>query len=394
MTRPSRFLKSYPIPSRLPLKHSIRQGSAHMLKKNWKNQNSSTGKLFQTACDGILILDGDTGEITDANPAILEMLGYPPDYFVGRHLWDLGFLKDSSLTKNAFAKLKTDGYIRYEDLPLETRQGKAINGEFVCNAYFVDDKKVIQCNIRDITGRRKAEEELKRKNEDLHELNEELTAAQEELRQNIEELTLRERETPGDQPAAPACAGCRPLGLVALRSGDRIASWDERCREIFGVTGYQSLMDEILAIRMHPDDLPGFRARVEAALDPANPRPFTAEYRISQPDGSMRWIETHGIASFEGTGENRRATSLVRTVADISESKYDEDIIRLTVAVFRISSTSHDLHGMLGDMPDFSSSIRGAAQSGSGSSTITATSPTRRISVSLKSSLSVKVRSP
>ena len=148
------------------------------------------------------------------------MLGYPPDYFVGRHLWDLGFLKDSSLTKNAFAKLKTDGYIRYEDLPLETRQGKAINGEFVCNAYFVDDKKVIQCNIRDITGRRKAEEELKRKNEDLHELNEELTAAQEELRQNIEELTLKGKGAPGDQPAAPACAGCRPLGLVALRSGD------------------------------------------------------------------------------------------------------------------------------------------------------------------------------
>ena len=306
-------------------------------------------QLFQTACDGILILDGDTGEITDANPAILEMLGYPPDYFVGRHLWDLGFLKDSSLTKNAFAKLKTDGYIRYEDLPLETRQGKAINGEFVCNAYFVDDKKVIQCNIRDITGRRKAEEELKRKNEDLHELNEELTAAQEELRQNIEELTLRERDL-------QAISQQRQLALDAARLGwwhydpvTRIASWDERCREIFGVTGYQSLMDEILAIRMHPDDLPGFRARVEAALDPANPRPFTAEYRISQPDGSMRWIETHGIASFEGTGENRRATSLVRTVADISESKYDEDIIRLTVAVFRISSTSHDLHGMLGE---------------------------------------------
>ncbi len=104
-------------------------------------------RLFETAQDAILILDGDTGEIIDANKFILDMLGYPLDYFVGRHLWELGFLKDKSFAKNAFEKLKTDGYIRYEDLPLETKQGKAISVEFVSNVYLVGDKRIIQCNI-------------------------------------------------------------------------------------------------------------------------------------------------------------------------------------------------------------------------------------------------------
>ena len=250
---------------------------------------------------------------------------------------------------------------------METRQGKAINGEFVCNAYFVDDKKVIQCNIRDITGRRKAEEELKRKNEDLHELNEELTAAQEELRQNIEELTLREREL-------QAISQQRQLALDAARLGwwhyDPVTG-SPRGMNAAGRSSvsrdtspsWTRYSPSVCIPMTCPASGPGWRP----PSIPPIPGLSRQRTRISQPDGSMRWIETHGIASFEGTGENRRATSLVRTVADISESEYDEDIIRLTVAVFRISSTSHDLHGMLGEVPDFSSSIRGAAQSGSGS---------------------------
>ena len=117
-------------------------------------------RLFETAQDAILILDGDTGEIIDANKFILDMLGYPLDNFIGKHLWELGFLKDKSFAQNAFTKLKTDGYIRYEDLPLETKQGKSISVEFVSNAYFVGDKRIIQCNIRDITDRKVAHDIL------------------------------------------------------------------------------------------------------------------------------------------------------------------------------------------------------------------------------------------
>jgi PAS domain S-box-containing protein len=117
-------------------------------------------RLFETAQDAILILDGDTGEIIDANKFILDMLGYPLAYFIGKRLWELGFLKDKSFAQNAFAKLKTDGYIRYEDLPLETSVGMVMSVEFVSNVYLVGDKRIIQCNIRDITARKRVEDAL------------------------------------------------------------------------------------------------------------------------------------------------------------------------------------------------------------------------------------------
>jgi signal transduction histidine kinase len=88
------------------------------------------------------------------------MLRYPLEYFLGKHLWELGFLRDRSFAQNAFAKLKAKGYIRYEDLPLETIEGEAISVEFVSNVYLVGDKRIIQCNIRDMTKRKRAEDAL------------------------------------------------------------------------------------------------------------------------------------------------------------------------------------------------------------------------------------------
>jgi PAS domain S-box-containing protein len=126
----------------------------------------------------------------------------------------------------------------------------------------------------------------------------------------------------------------RQLALDAARMGwwhydpiTRILLWDEGYKQIFGVTGYQQPKDQVLS-RLHPEDLPGVWAKVEAALDPLNPQPYSAQYRINLPDGSMRWIEAHGIASFEGDGEKRLATSLVGTVADITGRKHAEELLR------------------------------------------------------------------
>ena len=46
-------------------------------------------------------------------------------------------------------------------MPLETRNGRQVEVEFVSNVYAVDDRQVIQCNIRDITERKQAEEALR-----------------------------------------------------------------------------------------------------------------------------------------------------------------------------------------------------------------------------------------
>jgi PAS domain S-box-containing protein len=113
-------------------------------------------RLFETAQDAILILDEDSGKIMDANPFVIDLLGYSLDELIGKELWQIGLFSDKDESKAAMEQLKKEGYIRYEDMPLETKEGKSVDVEFVSNSYMVDDHKVIQCNIRDITERAEA----------------------------------------------------------------------------------------------------------------------------------------------------------------------------------------------------------------------------------------------
>ncbi len=117
-------------------------------------------RLFEAAQDGILILDAVTGKITDSNPFMTELLSYSREEFVGKELWEIGLLADEEASKAAFIELQTNGYIRYEDRPLDTKSGHRRDIEFVSNVYQEGDRKVIQCNIRDITARRAAETEI------------------------------------------------------------------------------------------------------------------------------------------------------------------------------------------------------------------------------------------
>jgi PAS domain S-box-containing protein len=110
-------------------------------------------RLFETAHDGILILDADSGEIVDVNPFMIDLLQYPFEELRGRKLWDIGEFKDIAANRAAFATLQQNEYIRYENLPLRRRDGKVIQVEFVSNVYWVEADKVIQCNIRDISER-------------------------------------------------------------------------------------------------------------------------------------------------------------------------------------------------------------------------------------------------
>ena len=110
-------------------------------------------RLFETAQDGILILDADSGKIIDVNPFLLDLLDYPFESVIGLQLWEIGLFEDIAANQAAFEKLQTEEYIRYENLPLRTKTGKEIQVEFVSNVYFVGPAKVIQCNIRDITAR-------------------------------------------------------------------------------------------------------------------------------------------------------------------------------------------------------------------------------------------------
>src|SRR5512140_3994494 len=117
-------------------------------------------RLFEAAQDGILILDAETGAITDVNPFLIKMLGYSREEFVEKKLWEVGAFRDIEASQEAFEALQKNEYIRYEDLPLRAKSGKLVDVEFVSNVYLVDGEKVIQCNIRDITDRKQAQDAL------------------------------------------------------------------------------------------------------------------------------------------------------------------------------------------------------------------------------------------
>lgn len=131
-------------------------------QKNLRTSEIRYRRLFETARDGILIVDAVTRKITDVNPFLVELLGYSRDEFLGKELWEIGLLRDAEANHDAFRELQREGYIRYEDLPLESKDGKRREVEFISNVYEENGHPVIQCNIRDITERKQADQELER----------------------------------------------------------------------------------------------------------------------------------------------------------------------------------------------------------------------------------------
>jgi diguanylate cyclase (GGDEF)-like protein/PAS domain S-box-containing protein len=122
-------------------------------------------RLFEAAQDGILILDAESGAITDVNPFLINLLGYSRQEMMDKKLWEVGAFKDIKASQVAFQALQKNEYIRYKDLPLKAKNGDLIAVEFVSNVYQAGSKKVIQCNIRDITDRKLAHKNLLKSND-------------------------------------------------------------------------------------------------------------------------------------------------------------------------------------------------------------------------------------
>ena len=127
------------------------------IEKKLKESEVRYRRLFETAHDGILILNSKTGQITDVNPFLENLLGYSKCEFLNKKLWEVGAFKNIKASRESFKVLQKRGHLRYENLPLETKDGRFIEVEFVSNSYMAGDKLVIQCNIRDITERKRLE---------------------------------------------------------------------------------------------------------------------------------------------------------------------------------------------------------------------------------------------
>jgi PAS domain S-box-containing protein/putative nucleotidyltransferase with HDIG domain len=230
-------------------------------------------RLFEAAQDGILILNAETGEINDVNPYLIDMLHYSREEFLGMKLWDVSPFKDKAFNQVAFGQLQDNGYIQYKDLPLETKEGEPIAVEFVSNVYMVNGDKVIQCNIRNITRRKKSEEALR--------------ISQVQLSQAMDLAKVVHWEL---DPKSHTYLFNDPFyvlyGTTAEQEG-----------------GYRMTREEYMKRFLHPDDLPLFEQAVKENITEAQSAflPYL-EHRIIRRDGEVRHVQVRASVVKDDSG--------------------------------------------------------------------------------------------
>jgi len=262
---------------------AVAAADAELLQLAERLQASETRyrRLFETAKDGILILDAETGEIAAVNPFLTGLLGYSAQELIGKHLWEIGPFHDVVASQSAFQELQDKSYIRYEDLPLQTRDGRSIAVEFVSNVYLADDRSVIQCNIRDITERKRLEDMLRKSQAQLQLLANNVLDLVSQIRLDGTFVYV--------SPSHETVLGYTPVALV-------------------GTSAFALV---------HPEDVHSVRAVFTDAVD----RRTTgrAEFRYRHADGRYVWLEVVGKVILADPGG--AASGVVLSARDISERK-------------------------------------------------------------------------
>lgn len=261
---------------------SIDHHEEFMISEKLKASEMRYRRLFESAKDGILILDFETGDIVDANPFIVRIIDYPLAEILGKKLWEIGLFSNKEQSELAFIELKTKGYIRFEDMPILRKNGKITEVEFVSNVYLEGNIKVIQCNIRDITERKIIEEALFR--------NEQLLSKTQEI----------------------AHIGSYHYNLITgeIKWSDEIYKIFGVQKELFKVT-LESFMDCI-----HPDDRSAMLNWIELTKNDVYAGEL--DFRVIRPDRITRNLLGTGIFQRENEG---KTCQIIGSVQDITGRK-------------------------------------------------------------------------
>lgn len=249
-------------------------------------------RLFEAAHDGILILDSVSGKITDANPFMVHLLGYPREELLGKELWEIGLLKDEQASHAAFRELQEKGQVRYEDLPLESKSGDKREVEIVANRYDEGGTQVIQCNIRDITERKRTDEALR--------LSEERFRALFEL---------------------------GPTAIYSCDASGVIQEFNHRATELWGRTPAVGDTDERFCGShklFHPDGsfMPYDQCPMAEVASGRISAAHDMEVLIERPDGSRVTVVVNIRSLKNGRGE---VTGAINCFYDITERKQAEE---------------------------------------------------------------------
>jgi len=251
-------------------------------------------RLFETAQDGILILDAETGRVNDVNPFLIKLLGFTHGEMVGKTVGELSPFKDLVSNKAMLELLQKDRYVRYHDLPLETKDGRKVDVEFVSNVYQVGDEQVIQCNIREITERKRMAQVVRE--------------SEEKFRHVFDNSPLGKSITLPSGEVSVNRAFCELLGYT---------------REELASRKWQDLT--------HPDDVARTQLELELLLA-GEKNDVRLTKRLLHKNGSVIWIELSTALRRNAAGQ---PLYFMTTANDITERKRAEESVHESQAMLQ-----------------------------------------------------------
>ena len=173
------------------------------------------------------------------------------------------------------------------------KDGKTVDTEFSNKTISILDKTYMHTTGRDITERKRVEDEIRRLNERFS--------------------------------LAVDSAG---IGVWDLDLEKTILVWDDWMYRLYGVDPETfEVTYEAWKNRLHPDDLPRATEEVQRAI--RGEKPFDTQFRIIQPDGQIRHIK-----AFARVVRNEKGIPIKMTGInfDITEQKAAEDALRKSEA--------------------------------------------------------------
>jgi PAS domain S-box-containing protein len=268
----------------------LEQARTRSMEQALRASELSYRRLFEAAQDGILILDVATGRITDVNPFLVNLLGFSRAEMLGKTVGELSPFKDVVSNQAMLARLQLEGYVRYEDMPLKTKDHRDIDVEFVSNIYQVGDLKVIQCNIRDITRRKHAE-----------------------LTSNLLAAIVESSDD----------------AIIGKDLNGSITSWNKGAEKIFGYTAGEMLGTSIL--RLIPADRQEEEKRI---LEKIRQGESVLHFETRRQTKDGRQIDVSVTAS-PIKGADGRAIGVSKVARDITGRKQAEHLLRESEEKFR-----------------------------------------------------------
>ena len=261
--------------------------------------------LFESTKDGILILDAKTGKIVDVNPFLIDLLGFTKQYFMEKSIWEIGSFQDIYKNKEKFLELLQNEYVRYDDLPLVTSHGHKIYVEFISNVYLVNNNKVIQCNIRDITERKEGEAVLEKTRKELAEIQK----TTDELNVFTENIIDTVREP-----------------LLAIDQELRVIKASRSFYSFFKVTENETIGKHIYELGNHQWDIPRLKELLEKIIPEKNSFDnYEVEHNFSTIGRRVMLLNARQVKRAFG-----KEKIILLAIEDITERKGKEDSLKQT----------------------------------------------------------------